>query len=155
LQLLLRLGIALLIITIFFLANHIGSPLANQVLRIFGSIVLFQMTVWYFLLRENARQIQAMIDNGIIKDDFDRRGFYRAAALGFSIGLGLSVILYLPKVIALGWVWIIAYLVGFVVIFITLDRIFKIRNHVNGLKETAFQMSEDAAKERKSNKKRK
>lgn len=145
-QLLLRFGISAFIIAMFFLANHVGGPVAQQVYRIFGTVGLFQVTVLFFLWRTNARRIKGMIDQGVITDEYDKNEFYRSAAVSFAIAFAFSAILYIPNIIALGWVWILSYAIGFYAVFVTLGKYMRLRIEVKGLRETAYRMLEETTK---------
>ncbi|RRJ54838.1 hypothetical protein EHV15_35280 [Paenibacillus oralis] len=141
--LLLRLGITTFIIAMFFMANHVGESIAQQIFRIFATIGLFQITAMYYLWRTNARRIQTMIEQKVISDDYDKTQFYRSAALSFAIALGICTILYLPNIIALGWVWILSYSIGFYAVFMTLGKYMKIRIELKELRATAQRMLDD------------
>lgn len=143
LQLLLRFGISAFIIAMFFLANHVGGALAQYVFRIFGTVGLFQVIVMFYLWRANARRIQDMITQGVITNEYDKGDFYRSAALGFAVALCFSAILYIPRLAALGWVWILSYAIGFYAVFVTLGKYIELRVQVRGLQQTAQSMPEE------------
>jgi hypothetical protein len=156
LQILLRLGITAFIIAMFFLANHVGGgTVAQQVFRIFGTVGVFQVTVMFFLWRTNAHRIQAMIDQGVISDEYDKNQFYRSAAVSFAIALAFCAILYLPNVIALGWVWILSYAIGFYAVFVTLSKYMKLRVKMKELREIAHRMLDEATKKQQPRTQRK
>ncbi|MGV2886186.1 hypothetical protein [Paenibacillus taichungensis] len=148
-------GITAFIIAMFFLSNHIAGSVTEQVFRIFGTVGLFQITVMYFLWRTDARRIQAMIDHGVISDEYDKNQFYRSAAVSFASALAICAILYLPNLIALGWVWILSYAIGFYAVFTTLGKYMKLRVEVKELRETAHHMLEEANKKQEPRTKRK
>lgn len=116
LQLLLRLGITTFIIALFFIVNHFELGLFTDVIRIFGTVALFQIVVSYHLWRTNNERMQGMIDKGEIINDFDSKMFIRVAVRGAVVAFGIFVILYLPFYIAIGWVWILSYTTAFILI---------------------------------------
>lgn len=116
LHLLLRLGITAFLIAMFFIANHFETGMFSTVFRIFATIGLAQIVVSNYLWRTNNLRIQAMIDQGVISDEYDSRTFIQAAIRGGAIALGIFVILYLPFYILIGWVWILSYLCAFIIV---------------------------------------
>lgn len=143
---LLRLGITAFIIAMFFMANHMGGSISQQIFRILGTIGMFQITAMYYLWRTYAAQIQSMIDQGNVTDEFDKKEFYRSAAASFAIALGLSVILFVPNVIAIGLVWILSYSLVFCSVFVILGKYITVRSEVKRLKEITGRMLNDSTK---------
>lgn len=96
-----------------------------------------------------------MIDQGVITNDYNKHEFYRSTAVSFAIALGLSAILYLPKLIALGWVWILSYAIGFCAVYVTLGKYMILRVRIQDLRETAQHMLDETSKNRNGKSKRK
>ncbi|SDX74048.1 MULTISPECIES: hypothetical protein [unclassified Paenibacillus] len=115
-QLIIRLGITLVIITLFFTANHLETGIISNFFRIIATVGLFQIIVSNVLWKTYNARMQEMINQGVIVDDYDTRLFINAAVKGGFIAFGILIVLYLPNYIAVGWVWIISYLAAFIVV---------------------------------------
>lgn len=96
-----------------------------------------------------------MIDQGEITDDYNKHDFYRSAAISFAVALVFFVILYIPKLIALGWVWILSYAIGFCVVYIILGKYMQLRVRIKELRKTAQDMLDETTNKRKGKSKRK
>lgn len=115
-QVIIRLGITVVIITLFFTANHFENGIFGNFFRIIATVGLFQIIVSNFLWKTYNVRMQEMINHGEIVGDYDTRLFITSAVKGGFIAFGIFIVLYLPNYIAVGWVWIISYLTAFIVI---------------------------------------
>jgi hypothetical protein len=107
-----RFGVPTAIVALYFVANHTNLGMVNLLIRIFATIALFQVVVSYFLWRAKNVWMQSMIKQGAVSDEYDSKTFRSAAVKGGGYALGILVLLYLPFYIALGWVWILSYLMA-------------------------------------------
>lgn len=57
-----------------------------------------------------------MFDQGKVSDEYDSKPFVKASVKGGAIAFVIFIVLYLPNYIALGWVWILSYLIAFIAI---------------------------------------
>lgn len=53
-----------------------------------------------------------MLENGKVTEEYETKPYLYAAVKGSCIAFVFLIVLYLPFYIALGWVWILSYLVA-------------------------------------------